>query len=67
MSLLTATDLVARAAATFLDAPPRPDGVDAGHLPSEQAGMSLFAERLAEVVPEVPVSFLATGDLLRSV
>jgi putative NIF3 family GTP cyclohydrolase 1 type 2 len=41
--------------------------VVAGHLPSEQAGMRLFAERLAGVVDEVPVTFLATPDLLRGV
>jgi putative NIF3 family GTP cyclohydrolase 1 type 2 len=41
--------------------------VVAGHLPSEQAGMSLFADRLAGVVDEVPVTFVPTPDLLRSV
>lgn len=38
--------------------------VVAGHLPSEQAGMSFFADWLRGTVPEVPVTFLATPDLL---
>jgi putative NIF3 family GTP cyclohydrolase 1 type 2 len=37
-----------------------------GHVPSEQAGMSLFADRLRDLV-DVPVTFLATPDLLRAV
>ncbi|MCK0116087.1 Nif3-like dinuclear metal center hexameric protein [Isoptericola sp. S6320L] len=38
--------------------------VVAGHVPSEQAGMSLFADWLHATVPEVPVTFLSTPDLL---
>lgn len=38
--------------------------VVAGHLPSEQAGMRLFADRLRDVVPPgLPVTFLPTPDL----
>ncbi|WP_277212221.1 Nif3-like dinuclear metal center hexameric protein [Isoptericola croceus] len=38
--------------------------VVAGHVPSEQAGMRLFADLLRTVVPELPVTFLPTPDLL---
>ncbi|WP_402463929.1 Nif3-like dinuclear metal center hexameric protein [Isoptericola aurantiacus] len=38
-----------------------------GHVPSEQAGMSFFAEELRDVAPEVPVTFLSTPDLLTAV
>jgi putative NIF3 family GTP cyclohydrolase 1 type 2 len=41
--------------------------VVAGHLPSEQAGMRLFADRLRDVVPGLPVTFLPTPDLFVTV
>ncbi|GAA1981145.1 hypothetical protein GCM10009718_17700 [Isoptericola halotolerans] len=41
--------------------------VVAGHLPSEQAGMRLFADELRAVVPGLPVAFLPTPDLLTAV
>ncbi|WP_407319995.1 Nif3-like dinuclear metal center hexameric protein [Isoptericola halotolerans] len=41
--------------------------VVAGHLPSEQAGMRLFADRLRAVAPGLPVTFLPTPDLFVAV
>lgn len=44
---------------------PRKGLVVVGHYPSEEAGMLLLAEWLADLVPEVPVTLVRAGDPYR--